>query len=310
VEVFLLENLEGKLFEAKTVLAGMKIYSVFLDFIAAFIAFSIAFEIFGVNIMYSAAPASLYSIIRLVLALRRQDIVPYLRGSYGGLGERLKTALDNQGRKNIIVEDLVGDVTKRMDDVESSVFFNPSSVSKRIATIVILAFLFFSIIALDLRGLAHDNLRFLLDDGGIEDALNLLSEATSGGSRIFGDRGWEDSGLNAPEEQDRLGGEAGGETPGISEGPLPGQGGGIGIDSGGDIFGDASSASLAGKDVEFKMHPEYGGDIEVRDAAASHITRKFNLEDVLSVEECPDCSVGPENEDMVRRYFESITYVS
>ncbi|MBU0762416.1 MAG: hypothetical protein KKD39_05270 [Candidatus Altiarchaeota archaeon] len=305
-----MEALDNKVFEAKMVLASLKLYRVFLDFIAVFIASAVIAQLMSANIFYSIFPALVYALLQIALQIRNTEITPYLRGEYSGLDERLKTALENDDTKNVIALDLLGDVTKRMDDVEASVFFKSKDVTKRIAVIVVLSFVFLTIVALDLKSIAAYNFKFLIEDGKLDDALKELSDGTGGGMEaLFGDR-WEQSNFSTENEKNKMGAESGGEKPGFNEGPIPGKGGGTGSQSGGDIYGDASSASLAGKDIDFKMHPEYGGDIEVRDTGSQMMKRKFSLDDVESVEECTDCVVGPENEEMVRRYFEKILPVT
>ncbi len=299
--------LEGKIVEAEAVMWAIKVYAVAIDLIVGFLGSAIIFQTIGINMAYSIFPAILYALYRLYLQYTSRSIVSKLDGKYEDLGERLATALEYRSKNNIIVSDLMSDVTKRMDSVESSTFLDSKQLSKKIYTIVVLSFLLLTVTVLDARSFAFDKLGFILDAARLREDLQHLSSGNTGTGldALFGDR-WEQSNWTTENEKDKLGAESGGEQPGINEGPLPGTGGGTGAEPGKDIFGDASSAAISGKDMDFKLHPEYGGDIEIRETGGRKTTKEFTLNEVSSVEECVECAVGPENEEMVRRYFEKI----
>jgi len=172
--------------------------------------------------------------------------------------------------------------------------------------VLISCFILLTVTVLDLRNLTLDSLKRLLEDPSVRGTLDNLLGDGRGELEMFMGGEHEKSNWTSSEEKKKLGSEAGGETPGYNEGPIAGQGGGKGYETGADIFGDAQSASLFGKDVDFNLHPEYGGDIEIRETGGRAKVKRFDIDEVQSVEECAECVVGPENEEVVRNYFELI----
>ncbi|MCG2782806.1 MAG: hypothetical protein L6243_04380, partial [Candidatus Altiarchaeales archaeon] len=116
---------------------------------------------------------------------------------------------------------------------------------------------------------------------------------------------WASSNYSNEEEQERLGGKAGGQQPGINEGPTPGQGGGTGYTGEQDIFGDPSSAKIGGENVNIEIHPEYGGEIEIKDVGEDSLeSDEFSLSSVQG-------SKAPEEEPLkyeqiIKNYFEKL----
>ncbi|MBD3387794.1 MAG: hypothetical protein GF416_01985 [Candidatus Altiarchaeales archaeon] len=316
--------LDSKVTEAKAVVWGIRLYKTAIDFFIGYLPVMIALHFLGFSFhmtrvevlgfglpMLSRAflmplPAALlFALLQLVKEYRRSDIIRRIGSSYDNLGERLQTAMEYRGTSNIIVEDLMSDVSRRMDDVESSTFLDTRTLSKRIYAVIILAFVLLTTIVLDLRSVAFDSLDFILSDPDIQNRISDVAGKTgSEFDTLMGDR-WEQSNLTG-EDEEKLGAESGGERPGVSEGPLPGTGGGVGADALEDIYGEASAANILGDDVDFRLHPEYGGEIEIRETGGTARRNEFNLEEVQSAEECEECVIGPEHEEVVRRYFEKI----
>ena len=54
------------------------------------------------------------------------------------------------------------------------------------------------------------------------------------------------------------------------------------------------------------MNPDYGGSIEIRETGSGEEVN-YEVGEAESAEACRDCQVGPENEDLVRRYFKKLT---
>jgi len=301
-----MDTLASKVMEAKAVLWSIDIYKTALDFIIGFMVAGIVTQMLEMTLLAAFPLAAAYAAFQFARSLRHQDIVKNLEGKYDFLDERLATALEYKGRRNIIVEDLTLDVARRMDAVEASTFLNMRDLSKRIWTVIILWFLFLTLVVLNLRSATFDSISSLLDSAIVRDTADqILGGGPNAFERFTGQR-WEQSNYSNDKDKNKLGAQSGGKQPGINEGPLPGTGSGSGADASTDIFGTASSASIAGKDVDLRLHPEYGGEIEIRQTGGSNKPNQFNLDQVSSVDECQDCMVGPENEEVVRRYFEKI----
>lgn len=301
-----MDNLSNPILEAKTVYWSIKAYNAALDFITGFMFFAVVCQITGLSLLYAVPPAILFTLIQLGRQWRGCDLIGELEGKYDNLDQRLQTAIEYRGARNIIVDDLMSDVVKRMDNVETSIFLNSKDLSRRIMTIVILSFVLLTVTALDLRTLAYDSMNYLLDSAKLKDAAqNVAGKAGAGFQLLTGNR-WEKSNWTTDQSKDKLGANPGGTNPGVSQGPIPGKGSGTGDTAKKDIYGDAKSANIAGQDVDFKLHPEYGGDIEIRETGSQSQVRAPTADDVQSVDECQDCTVGPDNEEMVRKYFEKI----
>jgi hypothetical protein len=173
-------------------------------------------------------------------------------------------------------------------------------------TIVLLSFMLLTTTVLNLHNVAIDSINYLLDSSNMKDkAREAMDGAVGGFDTLTGNR-WEKSNYSDDKSKDKLGAQAGGNRPGMSSGPIPGKGSGTGTDPSADIYGKASSASIAGNDVDFRLRPEYGGDIEIRETGARAKDPAFQMQDVQSAEQCVECVVGPEHEEVVRKYFEKI----
>jgi len=299
-------ELTTKILETKLVYWSIKTYTVLMDLIVGFLAAALVFELLGVPLLFAIIPGMMYALVQLMREYLDSSLVAKLEGKYDNLDQRLATAMEYQGTKNVIVEDLLTDVTKRIDNVETSTFLNSGALSKKVYSIVIMSFMLLTATVLDLRSVAFDALGYVMDSQSVQNSIQQLSDkGASGFETLMGER-WEKSNWTDDKTKEKLGAQPGGDRPGVSEGPIPGKGSGTGADAGKDIYGKASSASVQGKDVDFRLHPEYGGDIEIRETSSRNNDRLFRMDDVQSVEECVDCVVGPEHEEVVRKYFEKI----
>jgi len=301
------ETLNKKIGEVAFYSWSFFLYYILLDFLVAFLLGALIAQFIGISLVLPVIFAVVFAFFRLIQKRKAVDIISKLAGKYENLDERLETAIEYKGTRNVIVEDLLGDVSKRMDMVETSTFLDYPLMRKRVVTLVVLCFLLLAVSVLNLRTAAFNALDFAINSVNMGDTLNKVMNGETGTvfDTLTGNR-WEESNWSNDKDKNKVGAQSGGNRPGISEGPLPGSGSGTGGEGPKDIYGTASSASIQGKDVDFKLHPEYGGDIEIHETGGTPQANKFNLEDVSSVEECVDCVVGPEHEEMVRRYFEKI----
>lgn len=299
------EELVKKIGEVGRAVWEIKLFEMLVDSMVVFLAFAVVLTVFGANVLYGLAPALVYLLASFFRSAMRSDIIGTVEDRNIELRERLKTAYQNREKSNIIVQHLLSDVSKDVDKVESSVFLDSRRVSYRVALSIALVFLMLLVTVIDLRGLLSNTfdlddlssmLRYALKERGIE------YEKIAGGE----DR-WEGSNLTTEKEKEKMGAEPGGERPGFHMGPIPGGGGGVGSDDASEVYGKASSAVIEGEKVELRLRPDYGGDTEIkddnRDAAAKILEKPVSVE---SAETCEECAIGPEHEDLVRRYFEKI----
>jgi len=299
-----MEELMGKIREAWIVFMSMALYKLLLDFIIGFLIVAVVLQLLGANLIIAVIPAGLYMLLQLIREARRVNIVKRLESRYGGLRERLSTAYDNRSRDNIIVQSLLSDVSARMDDVESSSFVEPKALTSRTIASVVLTFLLLTVTVLNLRGLA---LGIINENTGLQNTIDDVKDKYSSEMQALMGERWEASNWTTDDEEEKLGAESGGKRPGYGQGPVPGTGFGTGSESGKDILGKASSASIEGKDIDFQLHPEYGGNIEIQESGGRVKPEDFKLTSVQSADTCDDCAVGPEHEEIVRKYFEKIS---
>lgn len=303
------ESLDEKLKEIQGILLKVKAAELTLDSMTVFLVVSIILQILDANILYATVPALACALFLVLRELRRSDVVEITEEKYVPLREKLRTAYDNISRENIIVDDLMDNVSGEMDALKSSSFVNTSKIVSKTIFVVFLTFLLLIATVMDFAGIAGLNLSsgqvllgktragltFILDKG--------LRGWTSGGE-------WEASENLTTTGEDKLGAEAGGKKPGLTEGSTPGRGTGAGIASGQDIYGEPSSAALGGLDLNLEFHPEYGGEVYIKETKEDKIREnEFTITDLRSAEECIECAVAPEKEALVRRYFERLSEI-
>ncbi|MFH1722056.1 MAG: hypothetical protein ABH950_05565 [Candidatus Altiarchaeota archaeon] len=303
-----MDDVLAKIREVRNLVYFILLYTASLDFIFSFLVFAIILDLFGVKFLYALVPALFYTVYALRENLKENDVIRDIEANFHGLNERLKTAYDNQGQDNVILRGLRRDVIVRMQSIESNPFINLGSQVKRVFSIVILSFIFLSIGTIEFREMPLWD--FLGENPVLNEARDAVNSIRGGIEDQLGldeDRSYKGGNYSDPTQEETLGAEAGGRKPGISYGPIPGTGGGAGDDINENIFGEASSASLQGQNIDFKLHPEYGGEIEVNEEEQENKPfQEFVLPYIESLEECQECIVGPEHEEIVRRYFEKI----
>ncbi|KAF5413822.1 MAG: hypothetical protein C5S49_07655 [Candidatus Methanogaster sp.] len=113
------------------------------------IRFSVGMEIAApavCAILLSVAAIVPTSILLAMFAQRRRDgVCASVGAAYPGLDEPLKTAYDNRGIENVVVDDLAGMVTAQMDEIAYSSFLNRKRVASRVVLIVLLALFIISL---------------------------------------------------------------------------------------------------------------------------------------------------------------------
>lgn len=300
-----MDDLSKKLNEARLTCWLLQSYSTIIDFFVAFLFSAIIINIFGVPLIYGVVPGIIYSIGLLYKRISRGDIVCSIENQYKNLDERLSTAQDNIGRDNIILQSLRKDMVKKMESVESSTFFESRRMALKIGGVIAMSFILISMSVADIQDL--DQITKLKNLDAFSRAKKLRSGLTENPDKDEGINRREKSNYSTEEEIDQLGAGGGGLQPGYSEGPLAGKGAGVGEDSPREIYGDASTANLLGDDLDFQLHPEYNGQIEIRETERENRLEDFTIPEIRSYDACRECAIGPEHEEIIRRYFEKIS---
>ncbi len=263
------------------------------------------------NIFIAIIPPILYLlyIIFLCKSIREKHIVEKIASVDPSLSERIKTAYDNRkyrGR-NIVLISLNYDVSRMMDKMGLSSLIDIKMITFRTITTVILAFILLSInfINLDFTRLSinlnPDYINEITNSISKSHGFNMGRDMKNMGNlnRYVADNRYKDK-----EERQNLGAEGGGEIPGFSEGEIPDTGGGAGLSADEDIFGKATSAKIEGKNIDMKLHPEYGGNIEIRDV---NQVSDINILDIGEVKATEMPEQEPlEYREFIKRYFQSL----
>ncbi len=293
-------ELSEQLGEAKKVYWMTRIYGWLILYLAAIIGFVILFQLLGVKTVYALIPATLY-IEMLVISklLFKPKIIDRLEHEEKRLDGSLKTAFEYRNRRNIIVDDLIASVSRKLDSIGYSTLVDSEDLTYRTLTTVILAFIFLTVTVVSYQDLIMD---LNLKDSALSKA---GQELRAQGERLFGGGIWESSEeYSNPEEENQLGASAGGRQPGFSEGPIPGGGSGVGGDAESNIYGEPGSASLWGQDLSMELHPEYGGDVDVSEEVKKLDRTAYVLPELEAASEYKDYPV--EQEELVRKYFEKL----
>ncbi len=85
------------------------------------------------------AMAPIAILLTMFTRRRRDGVCASVGAAYPGLDEPLKTAYDNRGIENVVVDDLAGMVTAEMDEIAYSSFLNRKRITSRVVLIILLA---------------------------------------------------------------------------------------------------------------------------------------------------------------------------
>ena len=299
-----------KIKAARRVMLLLKFFMVILDSLIIFALSSIVFTYIRKPIVYdfvptAFVPAGVYFLIRTIAIAATIKPVQQIAWKYPVLNERLQTAIDNKNASNVIVDRLLMDVSAKLEMMSTSLFFETQSVSLRLIAVLILLPLSFSanIYIIDQQPFQN----FLSKGiGGLP-----FGDLFGGGNgndimEVGGGKDYEPGTHENKKENRKIGGLSGGMVPGFNEGPLEGEGGGTGTDANKDIYGAPSSAQIEGRDVKMEVHPEYGGEVEIRDVGDEAAARSFTMPDEIRSAGSPE-QEPVEYEEVIKRYFEKLS---
>jgi hypothetical protein len=295
----------SRLSEVKKLSWKLSVFCVILNALVIFLVFAIVLRLFGIHAIIAVCPTIVYLMITVIYTVYKTNVIKSVISRHPSLNERLQTAYDNRNVKNIIVESLIKDVSRGMDMIQYSSFLNARGVMSRTILTVILVFVFLSINLVNVDDIGFNFRGFIGNE-----FIDQIEDFT--GFRIFQNEFQpdEDERFESKNkiEEDKLGGESGGELPGFNEGPIPGLGGGTGEESNPDIYGEPSSANIAGRNIDMEMHPEYGGEIEIKDVEEERRGGEFSGDLKGKSAEIPEQD-PVEYRELIRKYFQSLQNV-
>ena len=152
-----------------------------------FLAFYLVFSVFDFTPLYALFPALLYLGFYSYKSFHsyKPGIV---EGKYAPLREKLRTAADNVGMSNPIVEELEYEVTNEMKNVGLSMFINPKVLSYKILAVMLLSFMiiFATTMNLKLLEFARQRVPDLFDTKGIKGVGNFVATKLNTTDDIYG----------------------------------------------------------------------------------------------------------------------------
>lgn len=292
-----------RLREVRWLISKLKFFTIAVDSIIVFILSSILLLFLGFELILALLPSLIYFILRLILMIRDRTVMEKIICRHPFLGERLQTAYDNRERSNLIVNRLLSGVSHQMDNIPCSSFVELKGLFLKVFVII---FLLFTLLTINFFHLKELGLDFQKDLMGFIDTPLVTSTGNNKG--FLGNAGeWEKDKERLEEEEDKIGGESGGKIPGFGEGPIPGSGGGAGETTSGDIYGAPSSARIEGQDLEMEVHPEYGGEIEIKDVGREVDAEGFKLPEEIKAASTPE-QEPVKYEAVIRKYFEKLSW--
>jgi len=123
--------------EIRSVLNTLAIFDTVLNTLLIFMLFFALFTFFGINVLYALVPAVLYLVIAIHRKLKTNKLL-VVEQKYPVLREKLRTAADNLGAENPVVNELHEEIVSELKNVEATSFINMSFVSYRILLALIL----------------------------------------------------------------------------------------------------------------------------------------------------------------------------
>ncbi len=115
-----------------------------------FLVFYLILSVFDFRPLYALIPALLYLGFYSYISFKSSKPL-IVESKYAPLREKLRTAADNIGMSNPIVDELEYEVTSEMKNVGLSMFINPRTLSYKIFAVMLLSFIIIFATTLNLK---------------------------------------------------------------------------------------------------------------------------------------------------------------
>ena len=144
-------------------------------------------EIIDFHPLWALAPALAYLVFYSRISLKSNKPL-IVESKYAPLREKLRTAADNVGMSNPIVEELEYEVTSEMKNVGLSMFINPKMLSYKILAVMVLSFMiiFATTSNLKLLEFARNKATDIFDTRGIKGVGNFVATKLNTSDDIYG----------------------------------------------------------------------------------------------------------------------------
>ncbi len=104
-----------------------------------FLIFYLALLVFDLKPLYAVIPALIYLVVYSFIRLSFSKPV-MIENKYSPLKEKLRTATDNIGLTNPVIEELEEEVAREMKNVGLSMFINPKILSYKLLVVILISF--------------------------------------------------------------------------------------------------------------------------------------------------------------------------
>lgn len=299
-----MQNFTKNFLEINKELRKLKVFNLVLNSLVIFLVSAVILKFLNFSAILGIFPAIFYFVQRFTHRITDKKTLENIAEKYPSLEEKLKTAYDNkESMKNLLVRKLLQETSEDLDNIEESKFLDNREIAKKFLFVILLTFILLSItiISFGIHKLGYDPYDILGSIDSMRKGI-IPGKITPGGESTSEE--WEKGNYSNEKEKERLGGEGGGKIPGFSKGPIPGIGGGAGTVPDEEIFGEARSAKISGEEIAMRVHPEYGGEIEIKEEGRKGKIEKFSIEEAKGAE-IPS-SEPLEYEEIIKRYFEKL----
>ncbi len=283
----------------------LRLFMAILESVIIFVFCAILLSLAQMSVALGILPAFAYLMLKLARIIRDRRVINTIVLKYPALDERLQTAYDNRKESNILVERLIMDVSKKLDDLHSSAFMNGKGLFLRVFVIILLLF---SLISINLVSIQQAGIHFR---SYLENAVNGFSNSDDGGGSgtmsMGGGKDWNQSSYGNKKETQKVGGGPGGKAPGYSEGPLAGKGGGMGDNENQNLYGAPTSARIEGQNVKMEVHPEYGGEVDIQDTRKDSDARAYKVPEAIDSAASDPGQDPVAYEEVIKNYFDRLS---
>ena len=162
--------------------------TLFENIVNTTLVFLVAYLILSVldfHPLYALVPALIYLGYFSYFSFKSSKPL-IIEGKYAPLREKLRTAADNIGMSNPIVEELEYEVTSEMKNVGLSMFINPRTLSYKIFAVMGLSFLIIFTTTMNLKLSSFTQNPNIFDTRGVKGVGNFVAKQLNTSGDIYG----------------------------------------------------------------------------------------------------------------------------
>ena len=185
--VFNMKQFQNVVKEINRTLTQLMIFENIVNTTLVFLLFYLVLSVIDFSPLYALLPAIIYIGYYSYLSFKSSKPL-IVESKYAPLREKLRTAADNVGLENPIVEELEYEVTSEMKNVGLSMFINPKTLSYKIFAVMLLSFMIIFATTLNLKLLefAKQKVPDIFDTKNLKGVGNLVATKLNTSEDIYG----------------------------------------------------------------------------------------------------------------------------